>query len=360
MNDPNSSQESILLRRNDEEEYNFNYKKIYDLSKIDMLKELNAEKKNILLKTIKKILLCTNKYIEFYNRKEMFSFIYGSIVFFLIYILIISPIIHYFILTEEESQKLENFDIFQKLFYYCIFRTPGLIYRFIYILYRKDVLLNMSLYFARNELKKIEKHFIILINDRFDLFIFNNNKYKFKDDVEKEENNFYQYVICYPNEKIDKWDTNILNEKENEILNILLCGITNIQNDIKLKSAFIIFGCFAINLLPLYFLTIANFKKFFIFIAISFVLSKLGAGIIFVKTKQKFIVNEQIPNKDFIPQGYFASFNTCMIEIFKLNSKYENITDENEIKEAYKKLSKQVNDINTKFNFENDLFFKYN
>ena len=157
MNAPNSSQESILLRRNDEEEYNFNYKKIYDLSKIDMLKELNAEKKNILLQTIKKILLCTNKYIEFYNRKEMFSFIYGSIVFFLIYILIISPIIHYFFLTEEESQKLDNFDIFQKLFYYCIFRTPALIYRFIYILYRKDVLLNMSLYFARNELKKIEK-----------------------------------------------------------------------------------------------------------------------------------------------------------------------------------------------------------
>ena len=36
-----------------------------------------------------------------------------------------------------------------------------------------------------------------------------------------------------------------------------------------------------------------------------------------------------------------------MIEIFKLNSQYENISGENEIKEAYKELSKKVNDINS-------------
>ena len=73
----------------------------------------------------------------------------------------------------------------------------------------------------------------------------------------------------------------------------------------------------------------------------------------------KIIINEQIPNKEYIPQGYFVSFNTCMIEIFRLNSQYENISGENEIKEAYKKLSKQINDINSKFNFENELFSKY-
>ena len=61
MDNSNSIQESIILERNDEAEKNLNYKKIYDLSKIDMLKDLNSDKKNILLKTIKKILLCTNK-----------------------------------------------------------------------------------------------------------------------------------------------------------------------------------------------------------------------------------------------------------------------------------------------------------
>ena len=45
MNKSNNIQGSLLLERNDEAEKNFNYKKIYDLSKIDMLKDLNSEKK---------------------------------------------------------------------------------------------------------------------------------------------------------------------------------------------------------------------------------------------------------------------------------------------------------------------------
>ena len=362
MNNSNDIQESLLLERNDEEEKNFNYKKIYDLSKIDILKDLNVEKKNILLKTIKKILLCTNKYIQLYDRKEMLTLFFGSITYFIIYILIISPMIHYFFLTEEESQELESFGISQKLFYFCIYKSTGLIYRYLYSYYRQDVLLNMFLFFARKELIKIKKYFIILINPKFDLFIINNNninKNQIKNDEEKEEDNFYQYVICYPNEKIPQWDTNILNEKENQIFNQVLNGIRNIENDIKIKSFFILLGCFVLNLCPLYYLTLANIRKFYIFLLISFVITRLGLLIIFAKTKIKFILNEQIPNKDYIPQGYFVSFNTCMIEIFKLNKQYENITGENEIKEAYKKLSKQINDINSKFNFENELFSKY-
>jgi len=362
MNKSNNIQGSLLLERNDEAEKNFNYKKIYDLSKIDMLKDLNSEKKNILLKTIKKILLCTNKYIIEYDRKEMRTFIFGSIIYFIIYILIISPMIHYFFLTDEESQELENFSISQKLFYFCIYRGTGLLYRYFYSNYRQEVLLNMFLYFATNELNKIKKYFVIFINPNFDLFIIDsnsNNKNFFKKEEEMEEDNFYQYVICFPNERIPQWDTNILSEKEKEIFNQVLNGVRNIENDIKLKSAFILIGCLVLNLCPLYFLTIGNKRKFYIYHLISFVITRLGSIIIFVRRKTKLIVNEQIPNKDYIPQGYFVSFNTCMIEIFKLNSQYENISGENEIKEAYKELSKKVNDINSKFNFENELFSKY-
>ena len=50
MNNSNDIQESLLLERNDEEEKNFNYKKIYDLSKIDILKDLNVEKKKYFIK----------------------------------------------------------------------------------------------------------------------------------------------------------------------------------------------------------------------------------------------------------------------------------------------------------------------
>ena len=56
-----NNQKQIILKRNDEEEKNLNYKKIYDLSKIDMLKDITPENKLTLLITIKKIILCTNK-----------------------------------------------------------------------------------------------------------------------------------------------------------------------------------------------------------------------------------------------------------------------------------------------------------
>ena len=50
MSDNFNSQKQIFLKRNDDEEKNLNYKKIYDLSKIDMLQEINPEKKKYFIK----------------------------------------------------------------------------------------------------------------------------------------------------------------------------------------------------------------------------------------------------------------------------------------------------------------------
>ena len=356
MNNSNSPKQ-IILERNDEEERNLNYTKIYNLSKIDMLQEIDIEKKNILLKTIKTILLCTNKYIELFDKKEMINNIFSSIILFIIYILIISPTINYCFLTEEESHKLEYFGISQKLFYFSISKLIGFIFRFMYSSYRQDKLLNIFLYFARNELNKIKKYFIIDINDNFDLTINcanNNDDDENKKDEEKEEvDNFYQYVICYPNGRLPKWDQNILSDKENKIYNETLNGVRNIQGHVKLKSLFIIFLNLGLFFYSLYLLTIAKIRTYFIFYIISFIFSKIGTTIVDVRIKKLSIINEECANKMYIPQGYFVSFNTCMIEIFKLNSQYENITDENEIIEVYKKLSKLINDINSKFNIEN-------
>ena len=359
MNNSNSLKQ-IILERNDEEEKNLNYKKIYDLSKVDMLQELDPERKNILLRTIKTILLCTNKYIYLFDKKEMINRFFASIIFFLFYIFVITPIIHNCFLTEEENHNLENFGISQKLFYYAISKLIGLIFRYIYICYRQHILLNMFLYFARNELNKIKKYFNVEINDNFDLTINcanNNDDCGSKNDEEKEGDNFYEYVICYPNEKIPKRDINILNDKENKIYNETLNGVRNIQLHVKCKYIIVILMNLAFYFYSLYFLTIAEIRTFFVIFLLSFIFQKIEITLIDINIKKVSIINEEDPNKNFISQGYFVSFNTCMIEIFKLNSQYENITDENEINEAYKKLSKLVNDINAKFNIENQYIY---
>ena len=66
--------------------------------------------------------------------------------------------------------------------------------------------------------------------------------------------------------------------------------------------------------------------------------------------KKSIVSNEELVNKFYISKGYgyFVSFSTCMIEIFKLNSKYENNSETN-VNETYNILSKQVNHLNKKF-----------
>ena len=67
MNEKLYFKDKLVLKRNNISEREFNYTKIYDLSRIDEIPSLNQEKKILLLSSIKKILLCTNKYIDIFN-----------------------------------------------------------------------------------------------------------------------------------------------------------------------------------------------------------------------------------------------------------------------------------------------------
>ena len=64
--------------------------------------------------------------------------------------------------------------------------------------------------------------------------------------------------------------------------------------------------------------------------------------------KKYLILNEEYVNNYYINQGYFVSFSSCVIAIFKLNKEYEN--NNINVDEKYKILSEKVNIIKEKFN----------
>ena len=65
--------------------------------------------------------------------------------------------------------------------------------------------------------------------------------------------------------------------------------------------------------------------------------------------RQSLKINEELLSVLYINQGYLISFSTNVILIFKLNSNYENC-DINSLNEIYKKLYKEINIINKKYN----------
>ena len=218
----------IILKRNDEEEKKLNYTKIYDLSQIDALPSINQEKKYSLLITIKKVLLCTNKYIDICNQKEILQYFLMSIGIFIFYAVVLSPSIQIYFLTEQQSNDLQYFTLTKKFFYYNISQFLEIIFRLGFNYYRKKRTNKVLLYYARNELRKLNDDFIIDIDEKsFDLIIYkdkykyDNNKYDNNDNDGSNNKNFFQYVICYPNVRYYDWDTKILNETEKVICELV-------------------------------------------------------------------------------------------------------------------------------------------
>ena len=341
----NRFQEKIILKRIDEEEKNLNYTKIYDLSILDTLPEINAEKKFSLLITIKKILLCTNKYVDICNNKEILQYCFMAFVVFFIYIVSLSPLVQIYFMTEEQSDSLQDFNVFIKFGYYSISQILEILFRIFFNYYRKRKMTKIFLYYARNELNKIKNFFSVEINENFDLTICKSID---KDNDKNNDINFFQYVICYPNIRFYDWNMNILNEKEKVICSLIKNKIQNIEDIFLLKYSFSIIIVIFLYFISFYFLTKANIKLFFVFMLTLILFTKIISIILSNDMKKNLVLNEEIVNKSYINQGYFVSFSTCVISIFKLNDKYNGMS-EIDLNEVYKTLYKQFNIINDKF-----------
>ena len=148
MNEKLYFKDKLVLKRNNISEREFNYTKIYDLSRIDEIPSLNQEKKILLLSSIKKILLCTNKYIDIFNLKEFIQYIIVSIGIFILYISILSPFYEIIIISEEKMKNLGDYTMINKLYHFIIGHILEIIFRIIFNYLRQKKTKKIMMYYA--------------------------------------------------------------------------------------------------------------------------------------------------------------------------------------------------------------------
>ena len=313
-----NTKDKLVLKRNKKSESKLKFTKIYDLSKIDEIPSINPQNKILLLSTVKKILLCTNNYVDICNTKELLHYICVSIGIFLIYIIVLSPFYEIVILSEERVNNLGDYTVINKLWHYFLGIFIEILFRIIFNYLRKRKVNKIMLYYAENELNKIRNEFNINIDENnFDLII-KYKKSKHNNDIINYEHNF-QYVICYPNVRFYDWDENILTEDEK-----ILCQ--NLKNSIKLNEDDFILKHYvhSIIILVLYlakffFLTIKKLLIYYILIFIFFCYTKIVSFILSFKYKDVLTLIEQYMNYNYIKQGYLIILNSSIIHIFRLN-----------------------------------------
>jgi len=346
MNEKFCYHDKLILKRNYEREREKNYKKIYDLSKIDEIPGLNPSKKYELLLTIKKILLCTNKYIDFCNANELSQYIIVSFGIFIAYITILSPFYEIIILSEERIKKLGNYCVRNKLGHYFLGQMPEIIFRIIFNYLRKRKTRKTMKYYAENELNKIRNEFNIDIDENnFDLFI-SYKKARHRNNIDNIDQDF-QYVICYPNVRYYDWDENILNEKEKILVKLIKANIKISEDNFILKNSIHSIIIFIIYLAMFFFLTIKRLIIYYLLVVIFFSYTKIVSFYLSNEYKKILIAYEINLNSKCVKEGYLTILSSGVIHLFKLNQ-IENYQDKN-FYEIYMKFFEKAEKLNNKY-----------
>jgi len=351
MDNTPKKKETIILKRNKKEENN-NYTKIYDLSLIDSIKDITPEEKFTLLCTIKKIILCTNNYMHsIFIEISVYLFVY--FLTFILYYIVLLPIFKYFILTEEQNEfinKVKQYNFIEKIKIFFKCHSIELIVKMPEKISIKNKIKKLYLYYAKHELDKIKNDFIIDINEtNYDLTIKRNKNKNNIINENKTENDFYQYVICYPDsmhygEELSK----MLNEDEKSILQWAFYGKHN--SIVQLKKMFfarlILIPIFYI--VSFYYLTLIRVKIFYIVQVIRMILLSFINFYFEYKIPTILKISDYVLNKKNIKKGYILNTETDIIEIFKLKEAYEG-DDEVKLEDLYLKYFKQIEAIHYKF-----------
>ena len=353
---------STVLLRNREEEINMNYTKIYDLSKIDTIENISFEEKRNLLISIKKILLSINDYILSNNILEIIRYILLSSAIFLLYIIVYCPVYRAYFLNSEKDFNESSF--FQKFYCYFLFEICEVIFRMIFNALKTYRVKKIMLFYAKSVINKNEdNNFNIYIDKNFNIYIirkniFNNLFKNIKTNEEKKsllnnsKNNFYQYVINYPNVRYYTWDRKILNEKENEIADNIIQTIKLAEKEHVKKFGFTVIIVWIFYFLSFNDLIKGNKLKSLFYRFTMFVFTKIVSLIMSYHFKNSLIEREEALSKQYIPHGYFVILSFTVIQIFKLNDGYVDTTLN--INEIYKNINKDIVSLNEKI-LENNI-----
>ena len=356
MDNPSKNKDIIILKRNQKEEENNNYTKIYDLSLIDSIKDITPEEKFNILCTIKKIILCTNNYMDSVLDLEIFGYLSIIILTFILYYLILLPIFKYFIFSEQQNEFIntnKQFNFLKKLKIYLECHIPDILFSIGENLYIRYYIKKVYLYYAKHELERIKNDFIIKINEtNYDLAIKRNKNKSYSINENKTENDFYQYVICFPNLKnFDGEVSKILNEDE---ITILQWAYFNKRNMTVYLIYFRIMFIVRSIIIPIYyiisfyFLTLIRIKKYCIAKLIYMLILGLMRFYYDSTMPIKLKLSDYVVNKKNIKKGYILNTETYVIEVFKLKESYKDDDDEN-FDKFYIKHIKLIDVIHNKF-----------
>lgn len=353
QNGINQNDRKIVLERNSNEEINLNYKKIYDLSKLDLIEKITQEEKLNLLITIKKLLLCTNDYLDTSNTLDLIRYTILTFVIFILYHILYDPIYKIYFLTEEQTNALPEFTLYQRIKYYYAIELLEVVFRLAFNSRKKKKVRKLMLYYGRNELNKIMNNFVLDIDyNNFNLSIMrapkNNFDYneKIKHFYQNESNSFFQYVINYPNVRYYKWDKKILSEKEVEITDILVRCIKDSENWLVKKFSFTVIIVWIFYLISFRFFCLVKVYIFLFFRFCIFAFTKFMSIYMSKVLKNDFEKKEKELNKTFLLNDYFVLISGTVIHIFKMK---ENYVDKSlNMEEIYKKLSKEILSLNEK------------
>lgn len=352
----NLKKNSIILKRNKEEELDLKYTKIYDLTQLNKIEDMTMEEKTNILITIKKILLSTNDYISASNVIEITRYILMSTLIFIVFIIIYTPIYKNFILPEKMVDSLNESSFFQKLYCYFFFEILELIFRIILNEMKTKKVFKIMKYYAKTIIMRNEQNFILYLEDNnFDLYIlrksifkntFNMNSQESKPFISGVKNEFYQYVINYPNVRYYKWDKRILNEKEGEIVDDIVQTIKLAEKEHVKK-----FGFSVIVFWIIYFLSFNNLikgekMKSLGYRFIIFAFTKIVSYFMSYSFKNNLMEKEEMLSKRYLQHGYFIVLSFSVIQIFKLSDEY--VDKSLNINEIYKYIHKDVFDLNEK------------
>ena len=316
--------EQIRLIRNNQEEINKNYTKIYDLSKIDSLKNIIPQEKYLLLYTIKKVLLCTKYFNYNYLIKKFFQDILFYVFIYIIYCIFLYPLFLLSIVLEEQRTAIINYTFGKKFIIYFSIHSSKIVINFLENTFLMIKIKAIFLNYARNEINKMKNIFIISIDSNsFDITI-KKNKNKYKNE-NKPNNHFFQYIICFQSIGDIVLDEKLLTEKEIAIYKNAKDNIdANQMKVISLKKQYFYSIIIGIYIVSFYFLTFGQIKEYFISIIIIFI-CYIAFDNFYLKVKFTNLNKESDynSNKKNMKDGYVVNTNNFVIEIFKLNKIHE-------------------------------------
>ena len=270
-----------------------------------------------------------------------------SLLIFISFLIVYSPIYKSYFLSEKELENIDESTFIQKLYCYFFFEIIEIIFRITIDNMKTKKVTKIMRYYAKSIINQNIDNFSLNFEDtNFDLYILRKSFFKNLINFNKDnklslagvKNDFYQYVIIYPNVRYYKWDRKILNEKENEIADNIIKTVKLAEKEHVKKFGFTVLIIWVLYFLSFNCIIMGKKLKSLVYRLIIFIFTKVVSYFMSNNFKENLMEKEEILSKQYIHQGYFILLSFTTFQIFKL--KEEDVDNTLNINEVYKNIHK--------------------